>query len=592
MNGHSNIPAALAASWLGLLCQIMPGIARAAVFPLQAASREPVASACWPEASAVDPVLRGIAGKALSRMQPVVSCQDTPGSGDGLGMYISCPIVLGGQLLGVIAVATNSADQGQQRTVLQMLNWGSLWLQLILQSEGNGPALPADHQEVLVVALRANDLTAACTAAATELAKVLGAERVSIGIRKGVRVRLQALSDNASFDPRANLVRRIEAAMDECLTRATLLIEPRLDNNVDVAEAHSALCRESEAGSCLSLPLADADAAIGVLTIETHTGKTLEESTLDRLSQLATLLIPILGLQQQRERSSISRLLDRGGRLLGWSGEHGQTRRRIAMSCMALVVLVATLLPADYRVASNAVLEGTEQRMVVAPMDGFLESVSVRPGDTVSAGQVLGTLEDQDLKLEKLRWESERAQLQREHREALVGRERAKIGILSARIRQADAQLLLLEQQLQRTEFIAPCAGVIVHGDPSQKLGAPVERGEVLFTVAPLDDYRVVLSVDERDIAEIVAGQSGQLVLAAQPDQVLPLSVTIITPVSEADAGSNMFRVEAALNAPVEQLRPGLQGVAKVQIGRRSRLWLWTHTFTDWLQLMLWTVLG
>ncbi|MCX2983184.1 HlyD family efflux transporter periplasmic adaptor subunit [Halieaceae bacterium IMCC14734] len=592
MNGHSNIPAALAESWLGLLCQTMPGIARAAVFPLQSTSREPVASASWPEAGAIDLPMRGVAGKALSRMQPVVSCQDTPGSGQELGMYIACPIVLGGQLLGVIAVETNSADQSQQRTVLQMLNWGSLWLQLILQSEGSGPALSAEYQRVLGVALSAQDLTAACTAAATELAKVLGAERVSIGIRAGVRIRLQSLSDNASFDPRANLVRRIEAAMDECLTSASALIHPRLDTDGDVAEAHSALCRESEAGGCLSLPLADADAAIGVLTVESPAGKTFDESVVERLSQLVTLLTPILGMLQQRERSSLSRLLDRVGRVLGWTGEHGRTRRRIAISCAALIVLVATLLPADYRVASNAVLEGTEQRVVVAPMDGFLESVSARPGDTVTAGQILGTLEDQDLLMEKLRWESERAQLQREHREALADRERAKIGILSARIRQADAQLMLLEQQLKRTEFVAPYAGVIVHGDPSQKLGAPVERGEVLFTVAPLRDYRVVLSVDERDIGAIVTGQSGQLVLAAQPDQVLPLSVTTITPVSKAEAGSNMFRVEAALEAPLEQLRPGLQGVAKVEIGRRSRLWLWTHTFTDWLQLMLWTVLG
>ena len=306
MNGHSNIPAALAESWLGLLCQIMPGIARAAVFPLQPTSREPVASASWPEAGAIDLTMRGVAGKALSRMQPVVSCQDTPGSGQGLGMYIACPIVLGGQLLGVISVETNSADQNQQRTVLQMLNWGSLWLQLILQNEASGSTLNAEYQQVLAVALNSPDLTAACTAAATELAKVLGAERVSIGIRKGVRVGLQGLSDNASFDPRASLVRRIEAAMDECLVHASVVVHPRLDADTDAAEAHSALCRESQAGGCLSLPLADADAAVGVLTVESPNGKTCDASVVDRLTQLVTLLTPILGLQQQRERSSLS----------------------------------------------------------------------------------------------------------------------------------------------------------------------------------------------------------------------------------------------------------------------------------------------
>jgi hypothetical protein len=41
---------------------------------------------------------------------------------------------------------------------------------------------------------------------------------------------------------------------------------------------------------------------------------------------------------------------------------------------------------------------------------------------------------------------------------------------------------------------------VVVKGDLSQSLGAAVERGNVLFELAPLDSYRVIMKVDERDI--------------------------------------------------------------------------------------------
>ena len=44
-------------------------------------------------------------------------------------------------------------------------------------------------------------------------------------------------------------------------------------------------------------------------------------------------------------------------------------------------------------------------------------------------------------------------------------------------------------------------SAVVVSGDLTQSLGAPLERGQVMLELAPLDAYRVTLQVDERDIA-------------------------------------------------------------------------------------------
>ena len=69
-----------------------------------------------------------------------------------------------------------------------------------------------------------------------------------------------------------------------------------------------------------------------------------------------------------------------------------------------------------------------------------------------------------------------------------------------AKIDQAEAQIALLDEQLARTKVVAPFNGVIMKGDLSQSLGSPVEHGQVLFEVAPLESYRVIVQVDERDI--------------------------------------------------------------------------------------------
>ena len=127
----------------------------------------------------------------------------------------------------------------------------------------------------------------------------------------------------------------------------------------------------------------------------------------------------------------------------------------------------------------------------------------------------------------------------------------------------------------------APISGTVI-----QK---PVERGQVLFEIAPLDAYRVVLQVDETEISRIQVGQRGHLALAAVPDRSLPLVVDKITPVAEASEQQNRFRVEARLEVLERLLRPGMSGIAKIEIEQRSLFWIWTHRLFDWLRLRLWS---
>ena len=192
--------------------------------------------------------------------------------------------------------------------------------------------------------------------------------------------------------------------------------------------------------------------------------------------------------------------------------------------------------------------------------------------------------------LERIRIVSQREQYTKQFREAMGKRERAQVAIVSAQIAQAEAQLALVEEQLARTALAAPFDGVIVSGDLSQKLGAPVERGQVLFEVAPLEDYRVVLHVDERDIAHVAEGQSGELTVTSMPGERFAFKVRSITPVNVAKEGRNLYRVEAVIAQDARsRLRPGMEGVGKISIEERKLVWIWTHGLTDWVQLWLWS---
>ena len=138
------------------------------------------------------------------------------------------------------------------------------------------------------------------------------------------------------------------------------------------------------------------------------------------------------------------------------------------------------------------------------------------------------------------------------------------------------------------TQLVAPFDGVVVSGDLSQMLGTPVEKGKVLFELAPLDKYRVILKVDERDIAYVAPGQRGELALTGITGATLPFVVKTMTLVATAQEGRNFFRVEAQIEDASARLRPGMEGVGKVSIGERRLIWIWTRNFVNWVRISLW----
>jgi len=259
--------------------------------------------------------------------------------------------------------------------------------------------------------------------------------------------------------------------------------------------------------------------------------------------------------------------------------------------CAALLAAVVflSLAQGQYRVTAKTIIEGAVQRAVVAPYDGFLSEAFVRAGDTVKEGQALCLLDDRDMKLERVRWTSQREQYQRQYREAMAEGNRANVKILREQISQAEAQINLLDKQLDRTRMVAPFDGLVISGDLSQSMGSPVQRGQVLFEIAPLDNYRLKLRVNEREINQVRPGQEGTLILNSLPEEPLAMTIRKVTPVAAAEEGQNLFLVEADLGETPSSLRPGMEGFGKIAIDRRRLIWIWTHDLYDWLRLWVWS---
>ena len=329
--------------------------------------------------------------------------------------------------------------------------------------------------------------------------------------------------------------------------------------------------------------------ANGAITLVGSESSPLDQKSLVLCQQILSLLTPFLALKRDQERSALVRAMHGLGDSLRNLFGFRYLKTKILITAIAASVGMASLIEADFRITANAVLEGEVQRVVASPIAGFLQSSAVRAGDTIREGEVMATLDDTQLKLELNKLNGRLQKSRREHREAQATRDLVRVRVIREQINQILAEIDLIEQQLNNIHLAAPFDGVVIEGDLSQSLGSPVERGESLFKIAPLDDYRIILKVDERQIAYIEPGQEGTLTLSSLSRQSMPIRVERITSVTKAEDGANHFRVEASLPEARGALRPGMEGIAKVNSGRERLLWICTHETIDWFRLWVWS---
>jgi len=581
------------ASWLAILCAQVGRVNGALLLVGPERDGAFRAAASWPDATRNMQYLAPAAEKALNERRGVLMPRDAAAPlAREPGALVGYPIEVSGTLRGAVALDLSGGEHALQQA-LRLVYWASAWLvdqfrQQDLKERDTRLARLALATDLVASALQERRFASSALAVANELAGRLKCDRVSLGFEESGSVEVEAISHTASFDRKTNLVRLIGEAMDEVLDLDASIVHPARDGDELGAIAHSELAREFKDLAICSVPLAQDGQAGGVLTLERSRGEAFDAEAIELCKTVGMLLGPILALKRENERGEWQRLreaLAAGARAL--FGPRHPGVKLLALVAGA-VVLFCSLAAGEYRVSAKTVIEGEVQRAAVAPFDGYVAQSLVRAGDTVKKGQVLARLDERELKLEQTRLASEREQLTRKHRQAFAALDRATMAVIGAQINQAEAQLSLVEDKLARATLAAPFDGIVVSGDLSQLLGAPVEQGKVLFQIAPLDAYRVILEVDERDIAHVRVGQQGELALSGMPARPMHFALKQITPVSTAQEGRNYFRVEAQLDNASAHLRPGMEGVGKISAGERKLIWIWTHPLVDWLRMWAW----
>lgn len=567
-------------AWLEMTCRAIAGVSASVIVIASEEAQTFELTTAWPSIPA-GLALVGFSERCLTLRQPLAETRE------GL-VTAALPLSAHGRCAGALVLQASAAVQDARELASALAAAAGYLHRVMLGQEGE---LATPQQEAL--AAQATLLRQICrpqalpeTAGETVnwLAARHGCSRVGLGLVRRGAIRLEAVSHTAWFDRRSREIDALENAMEEALNQRCPVVLPPIDPRAiaiahrDAAGVHAACSVVLPGGSGLGS---------GVLYLERPAERPFTLPEVRALEELARLAGPILETRALAHRWIGGRAYAARDAFTARLRDPRRPALRIGLGAGALLLAALLMLDITWRVGAEAQIEGEQQRIVPAPFDGFIAAAPARAGMTVKRGQLLAQLDTRQIRLDLQRWDAEEAQRRSQYQDALAKHDQALAAVSVAQMEQAEAQRALAEDKLARASMRAPYDAIVVSGDLTQQIGGPVEQGKPLLELAPLDAYRVVVKVEDRDIRAVRPGQRGQLVLSGLAGDKLGFVVKNIS-APEAKDGRNAFRVEAQLDHADRTLRPGMQGVAKIEVGQRSVLWVWTHSAWQWMRLQLW----
>ncbi len=482
--------------------------------------------------------------------------------------------------------------QAAAETVLRMELAGdipeSYQMNLAARRAGADVAKLATALDVSVL-INAEERFIACALAfCNGLAAQLQCDRVSLGWMVRGFIRLQAISRTEKFDRHMEAAQLLEAAMDEAFDQDDEIFCPAHEEAMTVGKDHERFAKDQGAVNLVSLPLRIDEEPAGVVTCE-RSASPFEEHEVAQLRLACDVAARRLSDLKQRDRwfgaRAAAAFKKKCGQLLG--PEHTWAK----LIAIILVVILALLifLKVPYRVEANFILKSDEVSYVTAPFEGFIEEVLVRTGDSLEKGATLLTLNRTDLELQRASAQADLTRYHRESEKARAAGQLAEMRIAESLAAQSQARLDLVVHRLDQTLLTTPFDSIVVEGDQRERHGAPVAQGDVLYKLARTDSLYVEAEVPERDIHEILGRDTGQIAFVSQPKFKYPIRIDQIVPAAVPGEEGNVFLVQAQFTGELaDWWKPGMSGVCKLSVEKRSLGWIFTHRTADFFRMFFW----
>ncbi|MGI9518916.1 MAG: efflux RND transporter periplasmic adaptor subunit, partial [Pirellulaceae bacterium] len=419
-----------------------------------------------------------------------------------------------------------------------------------------------------------------------ELKSSIATEQVMLLLRNGRNgaFRLAAMAGVESFDRQSATTQAVEA------TTLGAEDEPVFWYCSDAANEQSGVatlgnlqnfCTTFDVPGCALLPLKNVEGQVfGWLLLGMAAHQTASVQMEKHFTQIGALVAGQLETVLKSQRTLTKVCADNLRQTL-----KKQWARKLGVA--ALLALLILCIPMRYKIPCDCQLQLTRRRFVAAPYEGVLDKTLVSSGDVVTAGQLLAQMDARQLRMQ-LSGLTADLESERKRRDSALARGNvAESQIARSEMARLESEVQLLNDRLQNTEIRSPIAGVVVSGDLDKAEGAPMETGQNLFEVGPLQRLLVEVNIPENEIQYARAGMNVKFEFPAFPFRTFQGEIVRIHPRAEVIEDASVFVAEIALDNESGELRPGMKGRARVVADRYPLGWNLFHGAFEHARLWL-----
>ena len=442
----------------------------------------------------------------------------------------------------------------------------------------------------LILLGQTDNVQQTCLVLCNQLRKHLSADQVAVALVEGSdSFRLVAVSDVEQIDHAADWTRDMTDACS-CGGRLGQTVQfPSKPNELgesevatDEQDALQHFCQTYEANGCVSIPLKRADGSVSAsVLIATSAERVRNQATIDQFEKTTRMLgahVDIVARANQGPKQWFTRKIEQ------WKSANWFRNALLGLAAAAIMLC----LPLPYRISCDCTIQPVKRRFLSAPYDGILDHADAKLGDVVTEGMVLAQMDGGNLKIELLGIEAELAAARKKRDTALAQGEVAQSQIARSEMRRHQAKIDLFNEQLKNLEIRSPIDGLIVAGDLDKVEGAPLEMGQTVFEVAPLDRMLVEVAVDQSEVGYVRPEMPVDIKLNAFPFRSWTGTVKCIFPSTEIVNDKAVFVAEVEIENDEMKLKPGMEGTAKIRSDLACLGWSLFHR--PWETVRYWTV--
>jgi putative peptide zinc metalloprotease protein len=212
------------------------------------------------------------------------------------------------------------------------------------------------------------------------------------------------------------------------------------------------------------------------------------------------------------------------GHALLWSapGQHGVRHRAAALLALPLLLC----LPWPDRTVTQGVVWAPDDALVRPEVDGIVQAVHVKDGETVQPGQLLVSLHNPKLNAEHERISAQLAQAE-QGTFAYLNTDASKAGQAGDQAQRWQVELQRVQEQISALQVRAHRAGRLVLPRTDDLPGRYLRRGELLGHVLNHEPTTVRVAVPDGDVAMLRDATRGVSVALAGPSTTM-LTATLM----------------------------------------------------------------